>query len=141
MLLDAYTDPFSFLKKEYKYAVVEASNDSMKLGFRVYADLKKANFEVYPVNRAYTQIHGDPCFPDLNQLRPYPDVVVIATTYAEDEDRGLWTLQDMVNNGIFRAWVEPGCETEDMQKYARDNNVEIVTGFSLSKEITPFIDS
>jgi len=63
-----------FLNKRTIFAMVGASRDPKKYGYQVYKHLKKAGYEVYPVNPNADEILGDKCYPDLGELPKKPDV-------------------------------------------------------------------
>ncbi len=130
-----YRDPRNLMKKEYKYAIVGASNDKYKHGFQVYYKMKGAGYEVYPINPREKSVQDDPCFPNLAQLRPYPDVVILAVHYDEDESAGEAILREMRDTGFFRIWIEPECESDEMRHFIRLHHFDYIEGVSIIEEI------
>lgn len=106
-----------------------------QLGFHVYAKLKEKNFSVFPICSTGKNIQGDPCFPNLIQLRPFADVVILALEYVDHQERVMRTLRDMRDMGIFRLWIESGCESEEILKFAEEYKLSVVTDFSLAEEV------
>ena len=61
-----------FLDKGNIFAVVGVSKEPEKYGNKVYFDLKRAGYSVYPINpNAYTVL-GDRCYPRLRDLPVLP---------------------------------------------------------------------
>jgi hypothetical protein len=67
----------AFLKPGFRYAVVGATTNEQKYGYRVLQDLHGAGFSVVGVNPKYKDITGIPCYPGLGELPWKPDVVVV----------------------------------------------------------------
>src|SRR5256885_7712759 len=59
-----------------RFAVVGASRNSEKYGYKVYRTLKEAGYEVFAVNPNAETIDGDPCYPLLDNVSPPVDCVV-----------------------------------------------------------------
>lgn len=126
-----YADPTTFLNPEYTIAVVEASNNKASLGFSVYAALQQAKVKRVAVNPQETRVQADPCFPSIAQARPFPDVIVLTMFAAEYPEFGINLLKEMRDTGVFRLWVEPGCESAGMKEFAEENKISMMTNFSL----------
>ena len=61
--------------KSKKWAVVGATENPDKYGYKIYMKLKNKGYTVYAVNPNYTEIDGDKCFPNLTDLPETPDVI------------------------------------------------------------------
>ena len=72
---------------------------------------------MFPINPLETNIQGDPCFPNLSQLRPWADAVIIAEYVDDDEDVGIATLNEMMNLRIFRVWIDADCASDAMRHF------------------------
>jgi uncharacterized protein len=57
------------------WAVVGASENRQKFGYKILMFLQKKGYKVYGVNPGTANINGIPCFPDLGSLPEKPDVV------------------------------------------------------------------
>ncbi|MFA5785625.1 MAG: acetate--CoA ligase family protein [Actinomycetota bacterium] len=62
------------------FALIGASNDQAKWGFRILSNLIGGGFQgrVYPVNRKETEILGHKAYPDIASLPEVPDIALIA---------------------------------------------------------------
>ena len=63
-----------FLSKRV-FAVIGASRDKNKYGYKIFADLRSAGYKVYPVNPNAESIDGVKCYPSLSSLPEKPAVV------------------------------------------------------------------
>lgn len=91
-----------------KWAVVGATDNKDKFGFKIYRKLKDHGYEVYPVNPGVTEILGDKCYASLEELPVKVEVV----DFVVNEKIGLTVLQDMVDLGIQTAWLQPGADSK-----------------------------
>ncbi len=111
-----------FLDKSNVFAVVGASNNPEKYGYRVFKDLEAAGYEVYPVNAKAAEILGHECYPDLQSLPVKPDVVdtVVPPNVTEQ------IVHACFESGIKRVWMQPGSESEKAIAFCRDHDIAVV---------------
>ena len=113
-----------FLNKRNIFAVVGASRNPNKYGYRVYKDLKEAGYEVYPVNPNTDKILGDRCYPDLRDLPTKPDVVDVVVPPKVTEE----IVKTCKRLGITKVWMQPGSESETAIKFCDENGIDVVHG-------------
>lgn len=101
-------------------AVVGATDNPDKYGYRVYRDLKAKGFRVYPVNRRSDTVDGDPAWTDLGDLPEAPDIVNVIVPPA----RTLRLLRRAKELGLMRVWIQPGAESEDVMAYLHENGFD-----------------
>jgi predicted CoA-binding protein len=58
----------SEMLKLKKWAVVGATNNQEKFGFKIFKALKQAGYDVMPVNPGIEEILGVKCYPSLEKL-------------------------------------------------------------------------
>lgn len=110
------------VKKENIFAVVGASNNSSKYGYRIYKDLKDAGYRVYPVNPREEQIQGDKAYPDIGSLPEKPTVVDIVTPPQATEN----VVKEAVEQKIDIVWMQPGAESKEAIEYAKGHGVSVI---------------
>lgn len=110
------------VKKENIIAVVGASNNSSKYGYRIYKDLKDAGYKLYPVNPREEQIQGDKAYPNIGSLPEKPDVVDIVTPPQATEK----VVREAVDQKIDVVWMQPGAESKEAIDYAREHGVSVI---------------
>ena len=119
-----------FLDKRNIFAVVGVSKESEKYGHKVYFDLKRAGYTVYPINPNARDIYGDKCYPRLGRLPELPDVVDIVVPPKITEE----TVKECKNLGIGKVWMQPGSESEKAIKFCRDNDIKVLYGVCVMLE-------
>jgi len=113
-----------FLDKRNTFAVVGASKDPEKYGYKVYRDLKEAGYQVYPVNPNADEILGEKCYPGLGDLPTKPDVVDVVVPPKITEE----IVKTCKRLGITKVWMQPGSESETAIKFCHENGIEVVYG-------------
>ncbi|HYQ89343.1 MAG TPA: CoA-binding protein [Candidatus Binatia bacterium] len=107
---------------EGPYAVVGASNDRTKYGNRVLRAYQRKGWRVYPVNPREPEIEGLTAYPDLKSLPEKPRGVSIITPPAVTER----VVQDAANAGARFVWMQPGAESPEAIRAARERGLEVI---------------
>jgi predicted CoA-binding protein len=115
-------DTGKFLKKGNAIAVVGASANTVKWGYRIYRTLKGTFPRVYAVNPKYNEIMGDRCYTELKSLPERPDVVITVVP-PEITKKVVEACREL---GIRRVWMQPGSESPDAIEFCRKNRMECV---------------
>lgn len=105
-------------------AVVGATDDPAKFGGRIYRDLKRKGFRVSPVNPGRDTVDGDPCYPSLADLPEAPTIVNLVVPPAVT----LQVLQQCVDLGLRRVWIQPGAEDEAVAAFVAQSDLVARTG-------------
>jgi len=84
------------------WAVVGASTNPAKWGYRVYKALLGRGYRVYPINPRAKQIDGEPCYPALAALPEQPDVVSVIIP----PKPGLTLADEAADAGVTRLWFQ-----------------------------------
>jgi len=113
---------FSLISKEDKVAVVGASRDRTKWGFKVYEYLKLEGFKVFPVNPHCEKIDNDKCYSGLEAISEKPDAVVTIVPYQVTEK----IVEQCKNLEITKIWMQPGSESDSAIEFCKNNNIKIV---------------
>lgn len=104
-----------------KIAVVGASPNREKWGWKIYNKLKTLGFEVFPVNSHHSEINGEKCYPSLKDLPLKPDLVITVVP-PQVTERVVEECRDL---GIKRVWMQPGSESERAIEFCRANGIEV----------------
>ncbi len=112
----------SFLDKGNVVAVVGATINKEKFGYKVYKVVKKAGFKVYPVNPKYQEVDGDRCYASLKEVPEKPDVVITIVPPKVTEE----IVRQCKELGIGKVWMQPGSESEKAISYCHKNGIEVV---------------
>ena len=104
------------------WAVVGASQDQAKFGYRVFRSLRAAGYVVYPVNPKGGELEGTPIYPSLADLPELPEVVDLVVPPVVSEQ----VVKNAHELGISRIWMQPGAESEAAIAYCRDHGMQVV---------------
>ena len=105
-----------------KFAVVGATDNPEKYGHQILENLRKRDYEVYPVNPRLTTIEGAKCYATLSDLPVKVDVVDFVVPPSATEA----ILKECVAMGLDRIWLQPGSESETAISFCRENNLKVV---------------
>jgi len=111
-----------FLNKKNVFAVIGVSRNPKKYGSRVYNDLKKNEYKVYPINPNIDEILGDKCYSRLANLPSKPDVVDVVVPPGITEK----IVKDCKKLGIRKIWMQPGSESKAAIEFCKRNNIQIL---------------
>ncbi len=124
-MLNTVFDPQKFLNKNFLFAIVGASNDKHKPGFYVFENFLENGYKVVPVKTEESlvkEVQGEPCFPDISSVRPFPDAVLITDI---EPWQTIEFLRQMRDKGIFRVWLEEGTYNKNTLDFCEQFKLEI----------------
>jgi predicted CoA-binding protein len=107
---------------ENVWAVVGVTPDKKKFGYRIYKKLKEHGYTVYAVNPKYLEVDGDATYPDLQALPQKPQVV----NFVVNPEIGMKILEDCIELGIRKIWLQPGTVSVEILKKAAENHIQVV---------------
>ena len=106
-------------------AVVGASRDERKYGYKVYRRLKSlGRYTVYPVNPLAEAIDGDQCYKNLAALPRLPDAVIFITP----PPRTAAVMREALDLGVRIFWTQPGAESPEVVRLAEEAGAVLVRG-------------
>jgi len=114
-------------------AVIGASNDSDKFGYKIYRDLKNKGFTVLPINPNHNEIQGDKAYPSVIKAPFQIDIVNIVVP----PDVALEVIKEIKTASLDpmpTIWLQPGSESEEIIEYARKNGLPLVYGRCIMTE-------
>lgn len=107
-----------------RFAVVGASRDPEKYGYKVYMTLKELGYTVYPVNPNADEIDGDSVYPTLDNLPEPVDCIVSVVPPGAGFD-----LARMAGHlRIPFLWFQPGSDSESAVIEAQAQGVQVIYG-------------
>lgn len=111
-----------FLDKGNVMAVVGATVNREKYGYKVYEVIRIKGYEVYPVNPKYEEIEGRKCFSSLADIPRTPDVVITIVPPEVTEK----IVKQARELGIAMIWMQPGSESEAAVQYCLEKGMKVV---------------
>ncbi len=112
-----------FMTKK-RFAVIGATDNTEKYGNRIFKNLTKRGYEVYPVNPNLKEIEGAKCYPTLSAVPVKVDVVDFVVPPKVTES----ILEECKKLGLANIWLQPGSESDTAIAFCRDNKFKVVYG-------------
>lgn len=104
------------------WAVVGATIDQEKYGYKIYKALKDAGYTVYPVSPKYDEIDGDKAYKSLGDLPQKPEVV----DFVVNPKVGLGVVKECAELGIKNIWFQPGTVSDELLTLAEEKGINAV---------------
>ncbi len=105
-----------------KFAIVGATDNPKKNGYRIFQNLRRRGYEVYPVNPRLEELDGVRCYPSLSDIPVTVDVVDFVVPPQVTEA----VLKECKKLGLDRMWLQPGSESEAAIDFCHENNLKVV---------------
>jgi uncharacterized protein len=91
------------INKDFIYAVVGASNNEEKYGYKVFKDLLEGGYKVIPINPNEKEILETQVYPTLSATKQKIDVVIFVTPPVVTEK----VLEEVNTLAIKNVWMQP----------------------------------
>lgn len=104
------------------WAVVGATDNKEKFGYKIFKVMKDAGYTVYPVNPGVTEVLGVTCYPDIASLPEKPEAVDVVVPPKVGEQ----IMRDCAAAGIKNIWLQPGANAENVVKTGRELGLEVI---------------
>lgn len=113
------------------WAVVGATENTQKFGYKVAVFLHKKGYKVYGVNPNTKTIKDIPCYPDLASLPEKPDVV----NFVVPPPVTAAIVEEGLAQGISNYWVQPGAGDEAVLERLMHSGAETVFNHCVMAEM------
>lgn len=113
------------------WAVVGASENTSRFGYKIYKKLKQHGYEVYPVNPNYEEIDGDIAYSNLSDLPKTPDCVNIVVS----PKLALNVLDEIKNLDIKHVWFQPRTFNKDIVEKTKDYKISALFNKCVLREL------
>ena len=104
------------------YAVVGASTNREKFGNKVLRAYLRKGMKVYPINPRAEEIEGVRAYPDFRSLPERVRGVSIITPPPITET----VVVEAADAGARFVWMQPGAESEESVRLARERGLEVI---------------
>ncbi len=105
-----------------RFAIIGATDNIEKYGYKIFKNLKSRGYKVYPVNPGLKELEGVKCYPSLADIPVRVDVVDFVVPPKVTEI----TLKQCKRLGLNRIWLQPGSESEAAIAFCHENNLKVV---------------
>lgn len=110
-----------FLKLK-NLAVVGATDNKGKWGYRIFMRLQKEGYNTIPIHPKLESLEGKKCYPSLLDIEETVEGVDIVVPPAATKK----VLEECVQKGIQYAWIQPGAETDEAIEYGESQGLELI---------------
>lgn len=114
-----------------KWAVVGATDNKEKFGYKIYKCMKDAGYNVYPVNPGVEEVEGDKCYPNLESLPIKPDAVDVVVAPRV----GVQIMHQCAQLGITTAWLQPGANGDSVIEAGKQLGLNVIHDACIMVEI------
>ena len=104
------------------WAVLGATDNKDKFGYKIFKILEDAGYKVYPVNPGVDSILGDKCYPTLSALPVKPDAV----NFVVPPKVGEPIIAECVALGIKNVWLQPGANGDNVVNAAKKEELNVI---------------
>lgn len=111
------------INKNFRYAVIGASHDEEKYGFKVFKDLIDSGYNVVPINPKGGELLGKKVWPSVLDFDDKIDVAIMVIPSSV----GLKVLENIKLKKIGKVWFQPGSESDELVNYCREYGIECMT--------------
>jgi hypothetical protein len=113
------------------WAVVGATDNKEKFGYKIFKAMHERGMQVYPVNPGITEVLGQKCYQTLKDLPIKPDAV----NFVVPPRVGEQIIRDCVELGIQNVWLQPGADAEQVILLAQQQELTVVSHACIMLEL------
>jgi len=118
-----------FFDKKFTYAIIGASKNENKYGFKILETLINKKFKVIPINPKENEILGIKCYKNLSEIIDEIDVV----NFVVPPNISLKILESLNENK--KIWFQPGSYNEECIEFCEKNKIKYIKDFCLMEKV------
>lgn len=104
------------------WAVIGATPDSHKFGYKIYQKLKNHGYQVYGINPKYDTLEGQPLYNSLTALPVKPDCIDMVV----NPTLSMAALDEIKEAGVEYVWFQPGTFNDEVIQKAEALGLKLV---------------
>ena len=113
------------------WAVVGATDNEEKFGYKILKMMRKAGYKVFAVNPGVDQILGEKCYSSLKDLPVKPDAV----DFVVPPKIGEGIVAECAELGINNVWLQPGANADNVVEAAKSKDLNVIYKSCIMVEI------
>ena len=103
--------------KNNSIALIGASTNKNKFGYKILTDLVSKDYDVIPVNNKEVEIEGRKVFKTVLEISDCPSII----NFVVPPNIGFKITKDLVEKGYDNFWYQPGAESAEISEYLDSN--------------------
>lgn len=103
--------------KNNSIALIGASTNKNKFGYKILTDLVSKDYDVIPVNNKEVEIEGREVFKTVQEISDCPSII----NFVVPPNIGFKITKDLVEKGYDNFWYQPGAESAEISEYLDSN--------------------
>jgi predicted CoA-binding protein len=116
------------IMRTYKtWAVVGASVNEERYGYKIFKMLKDKGYNVYPICPNYEEIDGVKAYKSILDLPEKPEVV----NFVVNPKIGIEVVKQCETLGIQYIWLQPGTVSDELLELAKESGIEAIQACAL----------
>ena len=104
------------------WAVVGATDNPDKFGYKIFQLLKNSNYCVFPVNPGLDAVQGEKCYASLADLPVKPEAV----NFVVPPRVGEVIVNECAALGIKNVWLQPGANADNVVDAAKKQGLNTI---------------
>ena len=117
------------LIKYHTVAMVGVSSNEDRPSHRVFNYLSSHGYDVIPVNPAFAEMMGKPCYPDIHAI---PQKIEIVNVFRKS-DEVMPVVDAAIKAGAKVIWMQEGVINESAASKAREAGLQVVMDKCMKK--------
>ena len=113
------------------WAVVGATDNPDKFGYKIFKLLKKADYTVFPVNPGLESVQGEKCYASLADLPEKPEAV----NFVVPPKVGEAIVAECAALGIKNVWLQPGANGDTVVEAAKKQGMNTIHSSCIMVEV------
>ena len=108
--------------KNNSIALIGASTNKNKFGYKILIDLVSKDYDVIPVNKKEVEIEGRKVFKTVQEISDCPSII----NFVVPPSIGFKITKDLVEKGYDNFWYQPGAESAEISEYLDSNKKKYI---------------
>ena len=109
----------NIIDKTYTYAVIGASSNEEKYGYKVLKHFVEAGFNVVPINPRGGEILKQKVYKKIDEVEQKIDVVIFVVSTDVMER----VIYDVLKHNIKIVWLQPGSENNKVIDFCKEYDI------------------
>ncbi len=111
------------LDGQHTFAIIGASNNEEKYGYKIFKQLKQLGFKVYPVNPREDEVQGEKAYENMLELPEKVDVL----NFVVPPEVSKKITENALNAGYKIFWYQPGSFDSEVLRLHETKDTQVIS--------------